>query len=285
MPRQQPGRHRAAVKALSPKRVRFAMTLASLCGCIALGSPCFAQQDVADIPAEEHRLAGSELRYLVIGATNSQNAPADGYKVLFVLPGGDGGDEFQPFIKRIYKHALSEDYLAIQLVAHQWSPRQRIVWPTKATRITGMKLSTEQFLTSAFHEVKKQTKINKQHVYALGWSSGGPAVYAAALEPDTPLTGAFLAMSVFKPRQLPPLERASGLCFYILHSKEDRLCPYRMARSAHQQLRQHAAAVTLVTYAGGHGWHGNVYGHIRAGISWLDEATAAADHTDARSGQ
>jgi len=27
----------------------------------------------------------------------------------------------------------------------------------------------------------------------------------------------------------------------------------------------------LVTYEGGHGWHGDVFGHIRKGIEWMQE--------------
>src|SRR5439155_5871391 len=119
-------------------------------------------------------------------------------------------------------------------------------------------------------EVKKQHKIDDAHVNALGWSSGGPAVYAAALRPKTPVTGSFVAMSVFKPEQLPPLQKLQGRKFYILHSPQDFI-PMRFPQSARDALKKAGAQTELQTYEGGHGWHGDIFGMIRTGVDWLDQ--------------
>jgi len=235
-------------------------------------SPARGQDDVADVPSAKHQLKDFPLQYHVIGG-GGESAPAKGYKVMVVLPGGDGSADFLPFVKRIYMNALSDDYLVIQLVAHPWRRNQKIVWPTKKNSVPGMKLSTEEFLAAAVGEVAERVKLDKRHLYALGWSSGGPAVYAASLNKETPLTGAFVAMSVFNPRFLPPLDLAKGKAYYLWHSPDDRVCPYRMARDAENQLREKGAAVKLETYPGGHGWRGNVFGALRNGVSWLEEQT------------
>ena len=77
-------------------------------------------------------------------------------------------------------------------------------------------------------------------------------------------------MSVFKPDQLPDLKRAKDKLYYILHSPEDKI-PIRFAEAARDQLAEAGAKTKLQTYEGGHGWHGDVYGNIRAGIEWLEQ--------------
>ena len=76
-------------------------------------------------------------------------------------------------------------------------------------------------------------------------------------------------MSVFKPDYLPSLRKARGRAFYLYHSKEDAVCPFAHAEDAIKKLEKERAKVTLVTYEGGHGWRGNVYGNIRKGMDWL----------------
>lgn len=117
----------------------------------------------------------------------------------------------------------------------------------------------------------KKHRINKKRVYTLSWSSSGPAAYAAALEKKTLVRGSFIAMSVFKPNQLPDIRNAKGRLFYIYHSPDDRICPFRMAEEARDKLKEAKAHVEFQRYSGGHGWRGNVYGNIRAGIEWLEK--------------
>jgi predicted esterase len=79
-------------------------------------------------------------------------------------------------------------------------------------------------------------------------------------------------MSVFKPGELDSLAHAAGHFYFIEHSPEDKVCPFRMAKNAHKMLRENGAVTRLVTYKGGHGWRGNVFGRIRKGIRWLEVA-------------
>ena len=107
-------------------------------------------------------------------------------------------------------------------------------------------------------------------MFVLAWSSSGPAAYAISLRKDTPVTGSFVAMSVFKPRQLGSLRTAKGAAYYLYHSPEDSKCPFRMAEDAEKQLAKKGAKVRLATYEGGHSWGRNVYGAMREGVRWLE---------------
>ncbi|GAF90941.1 unnamed protein product, partial [marine sediment metagenome] len=107
------------------------------------------------------------------------------------------------------------------------------------------------------------------------WSSGGPAAYALSLQKEKTVTGSFVAMSVFNPKQLPPLSNARGHSYFLYHSPDDKTCPFWRAKQAKDQLARQGARVKLTTYAGGHGWRGDVYGDIRAGIKWLEGAVDA----------
>jgi RNA polymerase sigma factor (sigma-70 family) len=236
-------------------------------------NPDEALADVADVPFEE-RKAGDDAkkRYFLIGPTVRSDPPADGYRLLVVLPGGDGGADFQPFVRRIAKYALPPDYLVAQLVAVAWSPEQArdIVWPTAADRLPGVEFTTEDFVDAVIADVMRTNKIDARFIFTLGWSSGGPAAYATALPYGGRPTGSFVAMSVFKPERHRPSVKDQGHPYYLLHSPEDSLIPIAMVRTAVDELRQSGARVELRTYDGGHGWHGDVFGEIRRGVRWLE---------------
>jgi predicted esterase len=226
-------------------------------------------QDIADVPCEELRLSGNEQqRYFLIGAKPDQKAPDPGLGLLLVLPGGDGSAEFNPFVKRIWQNALPEGYLVAQLIAVPSDNKNQIVWPTSKDKDPKQKFSTEEFIANVVKEVKLKHKIDDGRVHALGWSSGGPAVYAAATMKDTPLRGAFVAMSVFFPAKLT-MAGARGQRFYLLQSPQDQVTRYVFAENAKKQLAAAGAKVELKQYEGGHGWQGNVFGNIREGIDWL----------------
>jgi predicted esterase len=230
-----------------------------------------AQEDVADITSRDLRAGKDEQkRYFLIEPPKAAKPPTKGYGLLVVLPGGDGSAEFHPFVKRIYKHAVPEGYLLAQPVAVKWTDKQVIVWPTDKNRAPGMKFSTEQFLDAVIRDVAGKHKIDPARVFTLTWSSSGPAAYAASLSSDR-ITGSFIAMSVFKPDLLPPLEKAKGRAYFLYHSPDDRVCPFRMARQAERELKKAGASVQLATYDGGHGWRGNLYANIREGVAWLEK--------------
>jgi predicted esterase len=240
-----------------------------------------AQEDVAHIASEEIELPFKAPRvekgreaikksYFLIGPKKGAAAPKDGYGLLVVMPGGDGGRGFHPFVKRIYEHALGDDWVAAQPIAVRWTEEQVIVWPTKGSPVKGMKFTTEELVEDAIADVRSRLEIDPERVFVLAWSSSGPAAYAISLSKNTPVTGSFVAMSVFKPRQLGSLRAAKGAAYYLYHSPDDKTCPFRMAEDAEKQLGKKGAKVELATYEGGHGWRGNVYGALREGVRWLE---------------
>jgi len=212
-------------------------------------------------------------RYFLIEGGHAASAPAVGYGLLIVLPGGDGSADFHPFVRRIHQYALDERWLTVQLVAPKWDEDQarRVVWPTAGLRYAAAKFTTEEFVRAVIADVQAKTKVNPKRVFLFGWSSGGPPSYAAALDKESAVAGAFIAMSVFKPQQLPTLEDAKGKAFYLLQSPDDRVTPFRFAEAAEKALKGADARVRLERYDGGHGWRGNVWDLIGNGIQWLDE--------------
>jgi predicted esterase len=201
----------------------------------------------------------------------SGTAPAGGYKLLIVLPGGDGSEEFRPFVSNMAKQALPPGYIVAQAVAPAWSKSEdRVVWPTEKLKGTpAPKFTTEQFVEEIIADVKAKHAIDAKFVYMLGWSSGGPPCYSMALKQGSPVTGAFVAMSVFKPETLPALDAAKGKAFYIYHSPQDFI-RMNFPEAARDKLAAKGARTTLATYEGGHGWHGDVFADIRKGVQWLE---------------
>jgi serine/threonine protein kinase/predicted esterase len=241
--------------------------------------------DVANVVAEEKRAnADPNQRFFLIGPKPG-NAPAtNGHPLLLVLPGGVGGPDFLPFVKRIYQHAVPAHYLVANLIAPQWDENQaeQIVWPTERSPYPAMKFSTEAFIHSAISEIEKQHRLDPRRIFTLSWSSGGPAGYAASLYKETRITGSLIAMSVFHQPPDSDIRLARGHAYFLLHSPDDALVPISVASRARDTLTENGAQATLVTYPGGHGWHGDLYGNLRAGIQWLEEhATLRATNSSA----
>jgi predicted esterase len=156
-------------------------------------------------------------------------------------------------------------------VAFKWTESQEIVWPTRDSPVAGQKFSTEDFVEAVVGDVARRHPLDNKSIFTLSWSSGGRAAYAVSLAEATSVTGSYIAMSVFKPDYLPPLKNARNRAYFIDHSPEDRICPFRMAEAAKKSLEEHGARVRFNVYEGGHGWHGDVYTRIRSGIEWLEE--------------
>lgn len=227
------------------------------------------EADIKDVSNEERKVGGDpRMRYFLIGKGKE---PANGYKMLLVMPGGDGSAEFNPFIRRVWKGALPEGYIICQLVAPKWSEDQftQIVWPTNKKRWATMKFSTEQFLEGVITDAQKQVKVDPKHIYTLSWSSGGPAAYAASMSSRS-IKGSFIAMSIYRPEELPPASSAKGHAYYLLHSPTDFI-NISQPRKAVDELGKAGAKITLDTYEGGHGWHGDPFGMIRKGVEWLEK--------------
>ena len=191
--------------------------------------------------------------------------------LLIVLPGGNGSADFHPFVKRIHENALHDDFVLAQPLARQWTPNQKIIWPTVNSKTDDMQYTTEELIEAVIEDVSKKHKLDPRRIYLLAWSSGGLAAYATVMQKETQVNGALIAMSVFKPKQLPDTKNAKERSVYVLHSPDDKICPYWMAKSAQETFSNAGVRTTLVDYPGGHGWKGNVYGNIRQGIEWLQK--------------
>jgi predicted esterase len=227
--------------------------------------------DIADMQVQDLRARGDEkMRYFVINKPTPP--PAQGWRTLFVLPGGSGDAQFQPFVTRIAKNALPEGYLVLQLVAPVWTAQQArdIVWPNDQSGVPEMKFSTTDFFLAVRAEVEKAHKLDPRHCSTLSWSSSGMTGYTLSLLPKTGVTGTFVAMSVFHAGALPSLAAAKGHPYFIFHSPQDFI-PITQAQAARDSLQKAGASVELQTYEGGHGWRGNVFGDLRKGIQWLEE--------------
>lgn len=234
-------------------------------------APSAGVADIADVPFQEWSAGGDELKkFFVIGPRAGVKKPAAGYRLVLVLPGGDGSAEMRPFVQRMFKHAMPDDVVVAQLVAPKWTEStSRIVWPTNKLKDAKMKFSTEEFATSVIEDMKGRVGIDPKRIDAFGWSSSGPAIYSLTVANTSPLRGAFIAMSVFKPETLPGMEGAKDKRVYLLHSPQDFI-NIKFPQAAEDELRKAGAVTKLQTYEGGHGWHGDVYGLIRQGVEWLE---------------
>ncbi|HEX7898489.1 MAG TPA: hypothetical protein VF950_12060 [Planctomycetota bacterium] len=240
---------------------------------IALLLTLAVQEDVADVPSAE-RVAAKDPKkqYLLIGPAKDVEPPAKGYGLVLVLPGGDGGAAFQPFVKRIWKNAAAKDVLFAQLRAVEWTPGQfnLVVWPTEASRVTGMKFTTEAFARSVVEEVGTLHRIDPERTFVMGWSSGGPPAYAITMSKPRFTAGALVAMSVFRELGLD-LAAAKDQAYWIYHSKEDKICPLALAEKAKASLDKAGARTELLLYEGGHGWTGPTFRDLKTGFAWLNK--------------
>src|SRR5215208_3612949 len=71
-----------------------------------------AQDDVADVSCERIKLEEKKIYFLIGADAKAQEMRP----LLLVLPGGDGSEEFNPFIKRVWKNA-APGFVVAQLVA------------------------------------------------------------------------------------------------------------------------------------------------------------------------
>lgn len=211
-------------------------------------------------------------RYFLIGDP-ANDPPANGWGVLVVLPGGDGSADFHAFVTNIGTNFAPPGYLAIQLVAVEGDPK--LTWPTKHSLRQTKKQSftTEQHVAAVLKEVAaglpEGVRLDPAKRLVLGWSSGGPAAYAIAADKDLGFAGAFVAMSIFAPRDVQPAKEVAGKRFALLQSPQDQVTPWRHVAQAEEVLTRAGASVWKRGYAGGHGWQGDSLDKLRDGLAWL----------------
>ncbi|MBC8138872.1 MAG: hypothetical protein H8F28_23585 [Fibrella sp.] len=228
-------------------------------------------EDIADTPSVRQFAGGDANKlYRLVGFDPKAPAPKEGYSLLLLLPGGDGGEDFRWFIQRIKKNALPKNMLVAQLVAPQWGEWQaeNLVWPTRINPFHGMKFSTEEFIEATIADVKRQTKIAPAQIYTMAWSSSGPAIYTHLATKGSSVAGAFIAMSVFRPNEIPAPESLRGKRVYLYHSPQDFI-KIQQARDGEAYLKSHGVSVRFEEYKGGHGWHGDVFGAIRKATNFV----------------
>lgn len=234
---------------------------------------------MADVPSRDLKVGKDENKhYFLIGPAKDAKAPKDGFGLVIIMPGGPGSAEFHSFVKRIFKTAIPDGYIVAQPVAVKWTKDQELVWPTAGTKkdVKDAKFTTEEFVEAVIDDVAAKNKVDPRRVFTLSWSSSGPAAYAISLT-SKKVSGSLVAMSVFQPDRLPDLTAAKGHPYYLYHSRDDRVCPYRMAEQAEKELTKAGAKVKLVEYEGGHGWRGPLYDDIRGGIEWLEKNGGKGD--------
>jgi predicted esterase len=230
--------------------------------------------DVKDVPAKDLRAGGDDRKRYFLIPTREKRPPAAGCALLVVLPGGTGEASFHNFVRRIWKNAAPDDWAVAQLVSVRWRPDQQIIWPTRFSRVPGQEFTTEEYFAAVVEDVRKvqKLKIDPARIYQMGWSSGGPAEYAIALQEKRPVTGSYVAMSVFHDNDLAnDLEHARSQAFFLDHSPEDTQCRFEFAEKAKERLTKAGAVVELVTYKGGHGWSDQPFVRMKRGFAWLDE--------------
>ena len=238
-------------------------------------SPAAEEGKDDDIPTQDLRAGKDEKkRYLLHGPRKGAVDPKEGWRLLVAMPGGDGSADFQGFVKDILRNALSDEFLVAQPVSVKWTEGQEVVWPVKLNPAPKMQFTTEEFVDAVIADVAKGRKVDAGRVFTLSWSSSGPAAYAVALREKTPVTGSYVAMSVFFPSNLPPLKNGRGRAFFLDHSPGDTVCRFTFAEKARDELKKNGALVEFSTYEGGHGWQGDVFGRLRKGFEFLERNRA-----------
>src|SRR6267142_1833723 len=157
---------------------------------LAIVPSALAQDDVADVSSEKIQLAEKRV-YFLIGADAKAAAARP---LLLILPGGSGGEDFNPFVRRIWKNALPTEFVVAQLVAFPSDDPKQITWPTAKLGHKKQNFTTEAFMADVVADVSKRVKVDARRIYALGWSSSGPALYASSATEGSPIRRYFIAM-------------------------------------------------------------------------------------------
>jgi predicted esterase len=255
---------------MADKRIGLWWLVIAACVILCPRAKTLAQDDVSDVPSTILS-AGEDKnkRYHLIGGYE-EAAPADGFGLIIVVGGGDGGTDIESFVKRIYKKALPKNYLVAQLVPVKWTAEQQVSWPTEKVPAEKQEFSTEEFIEAVIEDVKNKYKVNDNHIFTLCWSSGGLAGYAYSLQKDSLATGSFIAMSAFEPESLPPLEQAKGRAYVLFYSATDETYPFSVAQQARDRLKEEGAKVLLLKHRGKESWQEKPYRQIGVGIKCLE---------------
>jgi predicted esterase len=230
-------------------------------------------KDISPEMTVEPRVVGTntdQQYFLIEHKKGTEAGQARG--LILILPGGAGTADFLPFCANVLtRYGIPADFVAAEMVAPQWSKDEnRVVWPSRVFPDPLAKFTTEEFVAAVAKDVGRLRKIDERYVFTLGWSSSGHALYSISLS-DPKVRGSIIAMSRFLPGRMGNLDQARGRKYFLYHSPQDLICPFREAQLAERTLAEHGANVKLVSYRGGHGWVPNTYycDRIMEGILWL----------------
>lgn len=208
--------------------------------------------------------------YVQFGPKPGAEKPDGGWKVLLILAGRRGTESETNHCKYICEHAVPDDYIAIQLIAPVWSDDpNRVIWPTKKLNPQNAKFTTEDFVVEAVNDLKSRLDINENRVFALGWDTGGPAVFANSVFEANPIKGHIIASSLFKPDQWTNPPNAKKQAYYILHAKKNWIDIETHGQHAVATLSKLGAKTKLFTDPS-HGWGGQENKNITSALNWLE---------------
>lgn len=241
----------------------------------------------ADGPAEHVVPEKPRMKYLLHGPDPAlvEHPPERGFGLLVVLPGGDGGADFQGFVGSIRKMSLGKEWIAAQCISVKWTEKQTAIWPCAKVPVPKMEFTTEEFVEAVIRDVRGRHPVDPDRIFLLAWSSGGPAAYSLSLQPKKSVTGFYIAMAVFRREWLPDLKEARGEAYFLDQSPQDEVTSFEHAEKAKATLEKLGAKVHLESYEGGHGWHGDRFGRLRKGFDWLEKNHAPPPKLEKKKGR
>jgi hypothetical protein len=133
----------------------------------------------------------------------------------------------------------------------------------------GMQYATEDYLRAVVEDVSKQHKIDAQKTVVLAWSSSGPAVNELLASGQSPISRAYVAMSVWKAKDAAAVAATKGMRVVLDQSRNDKVTPFPHAEQALQMLTAAGATVRLMAHKGEHGWTDAPLPRVTEGLRWL----------------
>jgi predicted esterase len=232
-----------------------------------------AQQLNPAIQVKERKIEKNQHYFLI----SHREDPAEKKGLVIILPGGPGDRNFLPFCANVLTRlGVPKGFVAAQLIAPEWSDDpNRIVWPSVAIPDEKAEFTTEAFIRAVINDAGTEVNLDKSHIFTLGWSSSGPALYSASTRVSE-VTGSIIAMSRFFPATSVEKDKAKGKNYFLYHSRKDQICPFADAEQAVKTLTELEANVKLVEYDGAHGWEPGEphWETIKGAIAWLIEGDA-----------
>jgi|GEM_PF-7088311 len=112
--------------------------------------------------------------YILYHGGNEQAQPPEkGYKLLFILPGGDGSADFQGFCKNIASNTTNKTFLVAQLIAPVWdrSEAEKLVWPTRHSKYKEGRFTTEEQAALVLKDIRERHPVDEANIYTLSFPS------------------------------------------------------------------------------------------------------------------